>query len=83
VETLHKIIDGKAEALEFLIRDNSKATGKMLQEMRIKKGILVASIYRKGKVIIPRGSDQLKVGDSVIIITREKGLNALEDILEK
>lgn len=83
VETLHRIIDGKAEALEFVIRNKSKVTDILLQELKIKKGILVASIGRKGKVIIPRGSDQIKVGDSVVIITREKGLNDIDDIIAK
>ena len=51
VETLHKIINNKAEALEFIIRENSRATDIPLQELPIKKGILVASINRKGKII--------------------------------
>jgi trk system potassium uptake protein TrkA len=83
VETLHKIIDGKAEALEFVIRANSKVTDIPLLELKIKKGILVACIARKGKVIIPRGSDQMMVGDTVIIVTKHQGLNDIEDILVK
>lgn len=83
VETLHKIIDNKAEALEFVIRDHSRVTDLPLLELKIKKGILVACISRRGKVIIPRGSDQMLVGDTVIIVTRHKGLNDIEDILEK
>lgn len=83
VETLHKIIDGKAEALEFVIRDHSRATNQPLLDLKIKKGILVACITRKGKVIIPRGSDQMQPGDTVIIVTHHSGLNDIEDILEK
>ena len=83
VETLHKIIDGKAEALEFAIRDHSRVTSLPLLELKIKKGILVACITRKGKLIIPRGSDQMRVGDTVIIVTQHKGLNDIEDILAK
>ncbi|MCD7956590.1 MAG: Trk system potassium transporter TrkA [Lachnospiraceae bacterium] len=81
VETLHKIIDGKAEALEFIIRGQSRVTQATLQELPIRKGILVACIYRDGKIIIPRGSDQMKIGDSVIIVTQERGLKDIDDIL--
>ncbi|MCD8347906.1 MAG: Trk system potassium transporter TrkA [Lachnospiraceae bacterium] len=81
VETLHKIIDGKAEALEFIIRSKSRVTESTLQELPIRKGILVACIYRQGKVIIPRGADRMQVDDSVIIVTQEKGLDDIEDIL--
>lgn len=83
VETLHKIIGGRAEALEFMIRSRSRVTDVPLQDLKIKKGILVVCIGRNGKVIIPRGSDKILTGDSVIITTQEKGLNDIEDILAK
>lgn len=83
METLHRIIDNKAEALEFVIRSNSPVTDIPLQSLRIQKGILVACISRRGKVIIPRGSDTMQVGDNVIIITQHKGLNNIEDILAR
>lgn len=83
VETLHRIIDNKAEALEFVIRSHSKVTDIPLQTLKIKKGILVACISRRGNVIIPRGSDTMQIGDNVIIITQHKGLNDIEDILAK
>ena len=83
VETLHKIINNKAEALEFIIRENSRATDIPLQELPIKKGILVASINRKGKIIIPRGFDMMKKEDTVIVITQLAGLNDIDDILAK
>ncbi len=83
VETLHRIIEGKAEALEFIIRKESRATGSLIRDMKIKKGILLAGIGRGGKMIIPRGSDQILVGDSVVIITQEKGLDDIDDIIAK
>lgn len=81
VETLHKIIDGKAEALEFVIRHRSRVTDIPLLELKIRKGILVACITRSGRVIIPRGFDKMQIGDTVIIVTRHKGLNDIDDIL--
>lgn len=83
VETLHKIIDDKAEALEFVVRNKSKVTDTPLQDLKIKKGILIACISRDGKVIIPRGSDQVMIGDSVIVITQQKKLYSIEDIISK
>lgn len=83
VETLHRIINNKAEALEFVIREKSRVTDVPLQELRIRKGILVASINRKGKIIIPRGLDSIRKGDTVVIITQLTGLNDIDDILAK
>ncbi len=82
VETLHRIIDNKAEALEFYIHEKSRVTDTPLQELKIRKGILVASITRNGKMIVPRGSDVLQQGDTVIIVTQMTGLNDISDILQ-
>ena len=82
METLHKIINNKAEALEFLIRHRTKVTDIPLYELKIKKGILIACITRGDQVIIPRGSDQMQIGDTVIIVTRHKGLREIDDILQ-
>ena len=82
IETMHHILDNKAEALEFHIKEKSSVVGKTLLEMNIKKNTLVACINRGGQIIIPRGHDMFKVGDSVIIVTAVKGLNDISDILE-
>lgn len=81
METLYRIIENKAEALEFVIRQRSEVVDKPLEQLKIKKNIVVACIYRKGKVIIPRGYDTMQVGDSVIIVTTSTGLNDIDDII--
>ena len=82
VETLHRIVDRKAEALELIIRDSFKRQNTPLQELPLKPGILVACITRNGKIILPRGRDVLKTGDSVVVVTTRKGLNDIDDIFE-
>lgn len=82
IQTMHFILDGKAEALEFKIGESSSVTGKPLETLNISKGILVACINRNGKVIIPKGPDRIEVGDSVIIVTTRGALKDINDILE-
>ena len=82
IETLHYILDGKAEALEFQIEEKSRVHGKPLVELMIKKSVLVACINRNGKIIIPNGQDTIELGDTVIIVTTKSGLNDINDILE-
>ena len=83
VETLYRIIEDKAEALEFIIRKQSDVVDKPLEQLKIKKNIVVACIYRNRKVIIPRGYDSIQVGDSVIIVTTNTGLNDIDDIISR
>ena len=82
VETLYTIVKGKADAAEFIIKENSPVIGKKLMEMKLKPNVLVASILRDRKVIIPRGGDTIEVGDSVIIVSNF-ALHDIADILEK
>lgn len=81
VETLCRIIDGKAEALEFYVNENSHLVGIPLMDLELKKNVLIGTINRDGQIIIPGGSDVIKPKDTVIVVTTIRGLNALEDIL--
>ena len=82
VEVMYHLFDEKAEAIEFKVMENSNATGKMLKEMKLKPNTLVSFINRSGKIIIPKGDDSIEVGDSVMIVTKNKGFTALTDILK-
>ncbi|MBQ7371191.1 MAG: Trk system potassium transporter TrkA [Blautia sp.] len=83
VETLYQLLDNKAEALEFAVREKSAVTGIPLSELHLKKNILVGCLNRHGKIQVPRGGDTIEVGDTVIIVTTNKGLHDLTDILER
>lgn len=82
IETMHMMLGGKAEALEFRIADNSPVANIPLQDLHIRKNILLACIHRNGRVIIPRGHDFMRAGDTVVVITTKKGLKDIKDITE-
>ena len=82
VETLYKIMDGKAEALEFSVKADSAVAGTPLKDLKIKQGILIAGIIRHGKkAVIPTGNDSIEVGDRVIVLAADRRLNELDHIL--
>lgn len=84
VETLYKLMDGKAEALEFNVREDSRVVGIPLKELKIRKNILIGGIIRdRRKTIIPGGNDMILAGDKVVIIAANHRLHDLSDILEK
>ena len=72
----------EAEALEFRIKDNSPVLGKTIESLDLKSGIIVACINRNGNIITPRGKDIIQVGDTVIIVTTNKGFKDIRDILK-
>ena len=83
VETLYHILDNRAEALEFNIRESSPVTGVPLSRLNLKRNLLVGCINRHGEIRIPRGQDMIEVGDTVIIVTSHRGLKDITDILER
>ncbi len=81
IETMHRIMAGKAEALEFIVNEHSNVTGVSLEKLKLKKGLLVACITRGDKLIIPKGSDEILPGDAVVVVTADTGYKDISDIL--
>ena len=81
VETVYQLINGRIEALEFLIREATNYTGIPLKDLIIRENHLVACIVRKRQIIIPGGNDTLEVGDSVLVVSMSQGLEDLKEIL--
>ena len=82
IKTLYRILDDRVEALEFTVHEESAATGVPLSQLHLKKNLLLCCITRGSKILIPRGGDQIQVGDNVIVVTLEHGLHDLRDIVE-
>ncbi len=81
VETMYQLVDEQVEALEFIIKSETRYTGIPLKNLSLKPNNLIACIARKRQIIIPGGDDCMEVGDSVIVVTMEKRLEDIEDIL--
>lgn len=82
IETMHLILDGKAEALEFRVRENAPVLDIPLMNLNFKSNVLVACINRGSKIIIPNGSDSIQAGDTVIVVTTHRGFKDINDILQ-
>ena len=81
IERLYRLLDGKAEASEFLARKGDAYIGIPLTDLVVRKGTLVAVIVRQGKIIIPFGKDHLEVDDHVVIISRDSGIMDLNEVV--
>lgn len=82
IETLYRLNDNRAEALEFYIKEGSPVVGIPLQDLPIKPNILICAINHRGTITIPGGQSIIQVGDTVIVVTTNTGLNAIGDILK-
>lgn len=80
IETLYRVFDDRAEAIEFRVGE-CKVTDIPLMELPLKKDLLIACINRGGKITIPSGTDCIREGDTVIIVTTHGGFDEIDDIL--
>lgn len=83
LKTLYRILDDRVEALEFNVQEESAATAATLAELKLKPNQLICCITRGEQVILPRGNDRIQVGDSVIVVTLERGLHDIRDIVRR
>lgn len=81
VETMFKVSGDRAEALEFIVREESAVTSVPLSKLNLKNDLQIVCIGRNGKVMTPGGNDTIEKGDRVIVITKHTGLSDLRDIL--
>ncbi len=80
INQLYKIHD-KVEALEFPVTSSFGYKGVPLKELNVKKNFLVNGIVRDGEFIIPTGDTAFMEGDKVLVVTTEKNVSELEDII--
>ena len=82
IESMYRLVDDRVEALEFVIRQETKYTNIPLKDLKTKPNNLIACIGRKRQMIIPSGNDSIQVGDTVVVITKSKKVQDITDILE-
>ena len=79
--SVHAIADGQAEAMEFLVEENTRNIGKPLREIKLKPNVLVVSIAHGPKTEISNGESYFEVGDTVVVITNGREvIRQLNDI---
>lgn len=81
VERMYRILGNNIEALEFIAGKNAPYLEVPLKDLRLPKETLLAVIVRDRQVIIPFGNDFVKLGDTVIIITKRNGIKDLAEVL--
>ncbi len=80
IKTIAVLIDERAKIIELEVKDTCSILDVPLYKAKIPKNTLIGAILRNDDVIIAKGSDILKVGDNIIIITLENNIEAISKI---
>ncbi len=71
-----------AYVLEFTVNEMFSASNMPIKDLKIKPDTLIAMIIRNGKTIIPRGNDYIADGDKVIVVTKQKDVDGINEVVE-
>lgn len=82
METLHRLADGKVEALEFKVGEGAQFVGIPLKDLMLKPNILITAIIRDGKGIFPDGNTVILPGDHAVIVTKAGRLSDINSIID-
>lgn len=82
METLYRLDEGKAEALEFIVGNDAKCVGVPLKDMKLKKNVLLCALVRGSKTLIPDGETMLEPGNHAVIVSKTGMIKQLDDIIE-
>lgn len=80
MNSLHRIVNGTAEAIEFTISPNTRNLEIPLRDLKLKSNVLIAVIVRGNEIIIPQGNSYLMEWDKVIIVAPSGKVMDLNDI---
>lgn len=61
-------VDGKV--VDFTVSEDSRAAGKLVKELALPTGVVIAMIARGQKIIPPQGNTAVNAGDHVILVLR-------------
>lgn len=83
LQSLTVLEDGEAEVIEIIATEGARIVGVPVKRMHLPRGTLLAAIVHGDQVIIPRGDDEIRPGDSVIVLTTDSHHASLTRLFSK
>jgi trk system potassium uptake protein TrkA len=81
--SVHTIADGQAEAVEFMVDENTLHCGEALKNLKLKKNVLIVCITHGAQLEIPNGDSKFEMGNTVIVVTgADRVIYQLNDIFD-
>lgn len=64
--------EGRINVVQVILTNEMPSAGKMVAELELPEGSLIAAIFRNGDVLVPRGTTRLELGDHLLMVTTPK-----------
>lgn len=80
-ESVYDFGDNIFEMIEFRVKENFKLINTKLKDLKFRDNILIASIQRGKNIIYPSGDDEIKLNDTIVIISKSGNIRELNDVV--
>ncbi|HWQ91403.1 MAG TPA: potassium/proton antiporter, partial [Clostridia bacterium] len=71
-------VDGKV--LDYAIREDSRAAGRLVKDLALPSGVVIALIARAEKIIPPQGITRIHAGDHIILVLRSGNESLVDQV---
>jgi len=74
---LHSLQSSEIDMYEITVEENSKSINVPISELTLDKDVLISSIVRDGKIILPKGQTKLDAHDTLFILAQSSKIDSI------
>ena len=78
VSAVTKLLEGEAEALEFVPQEGSPITKGKLKDIKFPKNAIIGAVYSEEEVVLASGDVKINAGEKVIVFCHEASVKKLQ-----
>ena len=82
IVSIDKVLQGKAEFLEFLVPEKSRIAHKSIQDANFPRGSIVCAVLSAEGAIVPNGQYVLQPNDQVVVFARNEIRAKIEELFK-
>ncbi len=80
IRAVHALPQGIGEIMEAELHESSSLASHAIGEAGLPSGVLVGAVVRDGKVVIPRASTVLRIGDRLVMFVARSAIKRVEQL---
>jgi len=78
ISSVRKLLEGNAEALEFIPEQGAPVTKDIIKNIKFPKNSIIGAVYRDEEVVLVNGNTQIKEGEKVVAFCQEAVVKKLQ-----
>lgn len=83
VKTLHHLFNDDVDAMEFVVTPQTCFLNQKVSDVKLKNNILIAAISRERGFVIPKGDTEIRLKDHIVVITTDRKISSLNDLVRR